>query len=150
MSQLQQVTIGVNGKACGGTIVTSRARDGSFDFLKGFLVIVMVAHHALEYFAGKTHPFIKYLDFVTGGFVFAAGFMVVFLMRSGAAADRVGFALRLIKRGLKLIVLFLLVNVVLGVVPGGSSYGKSLNIEGLFRNLGAIMAGSDKSLAVFL
>ena len=54
----------------------SRSRDSGLDFLKGFLVLVMVVHHSLEYFLGPRYPVIKYFDFVTGAFVFVAGFIV--------------------------------------------------------------------------
>src|SRR5437868_74126 len=60
----------------------ARKRDSHFDFLKGFLVVIMVGHHTLEFFAGLSHPLIKYLDFVTGGFVFAAGFLPPYLLRT--------------------------------------------------------------------
>jgi len=127
----------------------AKPRDASFDFLKGFLVLVMVVHHTLEYFVGPDFWLIRYVDFVTGGFVFAAGFLPAALLQSHPVVDRQKTCGRLFKRGLKLLLLFILLNIVLGLVLDKSPSGKQFGVTQFLVNLRPILFGGDKSLAAF-
>jgi hypothetical protein len=127
----------------------AKQRDLYFDVLKGFLVLVMVAHHTLEYFEGRYFPPIRYVDFVTGGFVFAAGFLPSFLLHSKPSEDRLRGARRLLTRGVKLLLVFIAVNILIGFIFGQTSKGKSFGASVITGNLGAVFLGGDKSLAAF-
>jgi hypothetical protein len=126
-----------------------KQRDLYFDVLKGFLVLVMVAHHTLEYFEGRYFPPIRYVDFVTGGFVFAAGFLPSFLLHSKPSRDRLTTARRLLTRGVKLLLVFVVVNILIGVIFGQNARGKSFGADVIAGNLSAVFLGGDKSLAAF-
>lgn len=86
-------------------------RIAALDFTKGALVLLMVVYHWINYFIGPQWPHYRYLRFLTPSFIFIAGFMIsnVYLSKYDASDPRlVG---RLFGRGLKLIAIFLVLNV---------------------------------------
>jgi peptidoglycan/LPS O-acetylase OafA/YrhL len=95
--------------------VTTVARPGrivALDFTKGALVLIMVLYHWINYFVGADWPYYFYLRFLTPSFIFVSGFVVsnVYLTRTRAVDARlVG---RLLTRGLKLLALFAVLNIV--------------------------------------
>ena len=127
----------------------SRERDASFDFLKGFLVLVMVVHHTWEFFVGQDYWLIRYVDFVTGGFVFAAGFLPTLLLRSNPAMNVQKSCNRLLKRGVKLLLLFVVLNLTLGIVLEKSPSGKQFGVVQFLLNLQPIFLSGDKSRVAF-
>lgn len=88
-------------------------RDTNLDFVKGFLVVVMVLYHALNYFAVVPPEVYGYLRFVNGSFVFMAGFAVALFYDTGAPSPTL---MRLVVRGLKLLVLFTVLNLTLATL----------------------------------
>jgi hypothetical protein len=130
-------------------VVQSKTRDAHFDILKGFLVLIMVAHHTLEYFAGPNYPLIRYLDFVTGGFVFAAGFLSSFTQQLNPVVIRVKAARRLLTRGFKILAVFIVVNCLLGLTFHQSSSGKSFGGQVIISHLPRILIAGDKRLVAF-
>lgn len=86
------------------------SRDNSLDFLKGVLVIVMVLYHAMNVYADAEPGAYSYIRFVSGSFVFVSGY---FLPAFYAARFRLSpweTSKRLLQRGLKLVLLFSLLN----------------------------------------
>jgi peptidoglycan/LPS O-acetylase OafA/YrhL len=85
-------------------------RIPALDFTKGTLVLLMVLYHWLNYFIGVQWPYYKYLRFLTPSFIFITGFMVsnVYLSKYAAADPRL--SKRLFTRGLKLMAIFLALN----------------------------------------
>lgn len=85
-------------------------RIPALDFTKGALVLLMVLYHWLNYFIGVQWPYYKYLRFLTPSFIFITGFMIsnVYLSKYAAADPRL--SKRLFTRGLKLIAIFLVLN----------------------------------------
>lgn len=82
----------------------------AIDFTKGALVLIMVLYHWINYFVGADWPYYFYLRFLTPSFIFVSGFVIsnVYLARTRAVDRRlVG---RLLSRGLKLLVLFAVLN----------------------------------------
>ena len=93
-------------------------RIPALDFTKGALVLLMVLYHWLNYFIGVQWPYYKYLRFLTPSFIFITGFMIsnVYLSKYAVADPRL--PKRLFTRGLKLIAIFLALNVArIFVVP---------------------------------
>jgi peptidoglycan/LPS O-acetylase OafA/YrhL len=86
-------------------------RIPALDFTKGALVLIMVLYHWLNYFIGIQWPYYRYLRFLTPSFIFITGFMIsnVYLSKYAAADPRL--SKRLFTRGLKLIAIFLALNV---------------------------------------
>jgi len=85
-------------------------RIPALDFTKGTLVLLMVLYHWVNYFIGPEWPYYKYLRFLTPSFIFITGFMIsnVYLSKYAAADPRL--SKRLFTRGLKLIAIFLALN----------------------------------------
>jgi peptidoglycan/LPS O-acetylase OafA/YrhL len=88
------------------------ARIPALDFTKGALVLIMVLYHWLNYFLGPQGDIYKYLRFLTPSFIFITGFLIsnVYLSKYGIADPRL--PKRLVQRGLKILAVFILLNVI--------------------------------------
>jgi len=86
-------------------------RSASFDFVKGALVLVMILYHWLNYFIGLQWGGYRYLRFLTPSFIFITGFLVSYVYLSRYEYDDSRLRRRLWLRGLKLLALFLFLNV---------------------------------------
>jgi|SRR5579863_25123 len=86
-------------------------RNPALDFTKGTLVLLMVLYHWINYFIGPQWEYYFYIRFLTPSFIFITGFMIsnVYLSKYVAADPRL--AKRLFTRGIKLMVVFLVLNV---------------------------------------
>jgi len=89
---------------------SSAQRISALDFTKGALVLIMVLYHWINYFVGPQWPYYFYLRFLTPSFIFITGFMVshVYLSKYDPADSRL--VKRLLVRGLKLIAIFVALN----------------------------------------
>jgi multisubunit Na+/H+ antiporter MnhF subunit len=97
-------------------------RISALDFTKGALVLIMVLYHWINYFIGPQWPYYPYLRFLTPSFIFITGFMVshVYLAKYDPADRRL--SQRLFTRGLKLLAIFLVLNVArIFIVPALST-----------------------------
>ena len=85
-------------------------RISALDFTKGALVLIMVLYHWINYFIGVQWEYYRYLRFLTPSFIFVTGFMIstVYLSKYNAADSRL--SKRLFTRGLKLLIIFLALN----------------------------------------
>ncbi len=85
-------------------------RISALDFTKGALVLIMVLYHWINYFIGPQWGYYQYLRFLTPSFIFITGFMIsnVYLSKYDPADPRL--AKRLFTRGLKLITIFVCLN----------------------------------------
>jgi len=86
-------------------------RIPALDFTKGALVLLMVLYHWINYFIGTQWGYYRYLRFLTPSFIFITGFMIsnVYLSKYTAADPRL--PKRLLTRGLKLLTIFIVLNV---------------------------------------
>ena len=86
-------------------------RISALDFTKGALVLIMVLYHWINYFSGPQWEYYRYLRFLTPSFIFITGFMIsnVYLSKYDSADPRL--SKRLFTRGLKLMAVFLALNV---------------------------------------
>lgn len=89
---------------------TKAQRIPALDFTKGALVLFMVLYHWTNYFIGPQWAYYRYLRFLTPSFIFIAGFMVshVYLSKYDPADSRL--SRRLFTRGLKLLAIFFVLN----------------------------------------
>jgi peptidoglycan/LPS O-acetylase OafA/YrhL len=97
-------------------------RISALDFTRGALVLIMVLYHWINYFIGPDWPYYPYLRFLTPSFIFIAGFMIssVYLSKYDPADRRL--SMRLFTRGLKLLAIFLALNVArIFIVPALST-----------------------------
>ena len=89
----------------------SAQRFDELDFVKGTLVLFMVLYHWLNYFIGLDWDGYRYLRFLTPSFIFITGFLVSHAYLQKFAADDPQLRRRLVVRGLKLLALFVILNV---------------------------------------
>jgi peptidoglycan/LPS O-acetylase OafA/YrhL len=96
------------------------ARIPALDFTKGALVLIMVLYHWLNYFVSTGGFGYRYLRFLTPSFIFITGFFVshIYLAKYDAVDTRL--PKRLLERGLKLIAIFVGLNLMIGFVLSGS------------------------------
>jgi peptidoglycan/LPS O-acetylase OafA/YrhL len=85
-------------------------RIPALDFTKGALVLIMVLYHWMNYFLTLGWTYYRYLHFLTPSFIFITGFMIsnVYLSKYAAADPRL--PRRLFTRGLKLMAIFVVLN----------------------------------------
>ncbi len=86
-------------------------RIPALDFTKGALVLLMVLYHWINYFIGPQWKYYRYLRFLTPSFIFITGFMISNVYLSKYAATGRRLPQRLVMRGLKLLTIFLVLNV---------------------------------------
>jgi peptidoglycan/LPS O-acetylase OafA/YrhL len=111
-------------------------RLSALDFTKGALVLIMVFYHWINYFIGPQWPYYFYLRFLTPSFIFITGFMIshVYFAKYDAADPRL--PKRLFARGLKLMAIFIVLNVarifIVPVLHTGDLVGNPLDLRNIF------------------
>jgi peptidoglycan/LPS O-acetylase OafA/YrhL len=85
-------------------------RIPALDFTRGALVLIMVLYHWINYFIGNQWGYYKYLRFLTPSFIFITGFMISNVYLSKYAVADARLPKRLLTRGLKLMAVFLVLN----------------------------------------
>jgi len=120
------------------TASRATSRIPALDFTKGTLVLFMVLYHWLNYFVSPEGDIYRYLRFLTPSFIFITGFLIsnVYLARYDIADRRL--ALRLVQRGLKLLAVFVGLNLAIGLLLADSYNGRILFAQLSLRNMVAI------------
>jgi peptidoglycan/LPS O-acetylase OafA/YrhL len=90
---------------------TVLSRNTAIDFTKGALVLFMVLYHWLNYFFGPQGQYYDYLRFLTPSFIFITGFMISQIQLRRYENSGRSLSKRLFVRGLKLLAVFLVLNV---------------------------------------
>lgn len=106
------------------------ARIFALDFTKGALVLIMVLYHWLNYFVGSQGFFYRYLAFLPPSFICITGFLISQVYLSEDRITDARTPRRLIVRGVKLLGIFIVLNVVIGLtVPrvGGKGFFETLS-----------------------
>lgn len=87
-------------------------RDEALDAMRGMCVLAMTTHHCINYFPGYS---LFYWRFVSGAFLFLAGYIVTSLQvpKAASAHEQNDLGWRLLWRGLKLIAMCLMLNATL-------------------------------------
>ena len=88
-----------------------KPRNPALDITKGVLVLLMILYHWINYFIGVHGEIYKYLRFITPSFIFISGFLIsnVYAEKYGVPDAQVNW--RLIQRGVKLLILFTILNI---------------------------------------
>jgi peptidoglycan/LPS O-acetylase OafA/YrhL len=118
----------------GGTI----DRIPAFDFIKGTLVLFMVLYHWLNYFYSPEGEIYKYLRFLTPSFIFITGFLISHVHFSKYGIGNSQLPKRLFLRGLKLLGVFVLLNLLISLLFPDSSVRTILFERSWLANLEAI------------
>ena len=134
---------------------TKPARIPALDFTKGALVLIMVLYHWINYFLGPHDN--RYLRFLTPSFIFISGFIVsnVYIFKYGIYDPQL--PKRLIQRGLKILGVFLLLNVSRNFIAPGHPEDAALTSHDWIRSLfdiyvlgSGVGGGQAKAVAFFI
>jgi peptidoglycan/LPS O-acetylase OafA/YrhL len=132
-------------------------RNPALDFTKGALVLFMVLYHWLEYFVSVTGDFYRYIRFVTPSFIFITGFLISNIYLSKYEISDPRLPKRLLQRGLKILAIFVALNVFISLLFSQSYAGRILLTSFSVRNLVAIyvtgntlIEGSGKAAAFYV
>lgn len=98
---------------------SAATRVSHLDFVKGTLVVVMVFYHWLNYFIGLQWGGYRYLRFLTPSFIFITGFLVSRVYLKRYSYDDPQLRRRLVWRGVKLLLLFTGLNLIVEQMIGG-------------------------------
>lgn len=132
-------------------------RNSALDFTKGALVLIMVLYHWLNYFVESEFDFFRYLRFLTPSFIFITGFLIsnVYFAKYGVTNPRL--AGRLVERGLKILGVFVALNLLrAAMLPRASGHrllAEHSSLQGLINTyvLGANLGGGQgKTIAFFV
>lgn len=126
-------------------VVTERNR--ALDFSKGVLVLFMVLYHWVNYFVGVHGPIYTYLRFIPPSFVFITGFLIANVYPARYGLSSVHAYRRLLVRGGKLLLLFVLLNIVANLVFARSYRGAMPGVDGFFRDLTIILTTGNAKAA---
>jgi len=118
-------------------------RIPAFDFTKGALVLFMVLYHWLNYFYGVDGKVYTYLHFLTPSFIFITGFLIshVHFPKYGIGNPRL--PTRLFLRGLKLLGVFVALNLLISLLVRHSSIRNMLFDRSSWANLDAIFVSGN-------
>jgi hypothetical protein len=114
-------------EASGRDATAAGARIAHFDFVKGTLVLLMVLYHWLNYYIGLQWGGYRYLRFLTPSFIFITGFLVSHVYLKKYSYDDPRLHRRLVWRGLKLLLVFIGLNVLIEFTLGGRLGLRSLD-----------------------
>lgn len=136
MNHLQSAAVAVGDVALAETVAANRIP--AFDFTKGVLVLFMVLYHWLNYFVGPIGEYYKYLRFLTPSFIFITGFLIshVHFAKYGVASSRL--SKRLFLRGLKILTVFVALNVLICLLLPAAPMRRMLSENALADGLSAI------------
>ena len=129
-------------------------RNPALDFTKGALVLFMVLYHWLNYFISADGDFYRYIRFVTPSFIFITGFVMsnVYLAKYELSDSRL--PKRLLQRGLKILAIFVVLNIVISLLLSRSHDGRTLfslfsasNLFAIYVTGNTVIAGGGKLAA---
>jgi uncharacterized membrane protein len=124
-------------------------RDLNLDFVKGILVIVMVVYHVMNYFSMAGPEHYGYLRFINGAFVFASGYVVAIFYGERHRLAKFQVYKRLLGRGIKLLAIFTLLNLLISVIGVTSYKNVDFSMPNYVTNLAAIYGPGDGNLMAF-
>jgi hypothetical protein len=128
---------------------TSQDRNHTLDFVKGILVIVMVMYHAMNVFSTAGPSAYGYIRFVSGSFVFIAGYVIAVFYEGKFKIDPVSVSSRLLVRGVKLVLLFTVLNVSINLTGIGNPEKAQLGVGRYLDNFHPIYVVGEAKYASF-
>ena len=124
-----------------------RERNRALDFSKGVLVLFMVLYHWINYFVGVYGSIYIYLRFIPPSFVFITGFLIANVYPARYGLRSVQVYRRMLVRGGKLLLLFVLLNIAANLVFARSYKGAMPGVDGFFRDLAIILTTGNAKAA---
>jgi acyltransferase-like protein len=124
-------------------------RDLTLDVVKGALVVVMVVYHAMNIFSTAGPDEYAYVRFVSGSFILMSGYIVARFDGPRFKADWRDTSRRLVARGLKLLILFTLLNLLINLTGIGNPDKVQLGLQGYTDTLFEVYVAGEPRYASF-
>lgn len=124
-------------------------RDINLDFVKGFLVICMAMYHSISYFTTAGYDGTKWLRFVTGSFIFISGYIVAVFYQNKFELNRKKICERLVVRGIKLLLVYTTINIMINLLGIQSHKAIHYDIESFLMSLNSIYIEGNYISSVF-
>lgn len=121
----------------------------ALDFVKGVLILLMIVYHWGNYFIADVPGFYEVLRFLTPSFILITGAVIGLVYATRYASDHSRAALRLGWRGLKLLVIFTALNLVLGLLEFSRVRGGNSGVGNLWTDWFAVYVSGNSSRASF-
>jgi peptidoglycan/LPS O-acetylase OafA/YrhL len=121
----------------------------TLDAVKGLLVLLMVLYHWLNYFVTSDGDVYKYIRFITPSFVFVTGFLITNVYLDKYRIGDRSLHKRLFVRGLKLLVLFTVLNLAANAALKTNYNGAELNLSHFFAIAPTVYLSGDGRGAAF-
>ena len=125
------------------------SRNAPLDFVKGLLVIAMVVYHEMNYFSTAGPEGFGHVRFVTGSFIFISGYIISTFYEKKYRTDRVATSKRLLIRGLKLLMIFSALNLLIHLTGFGNPNKGPFGIQRYLSNLLEIYGSGSSRVAAF-
>lgn len=122
-------------------------RNVALDFTKGGLVLCMIAYHTLNYFRYDVR-LLRHLHFLPPSFIFIAGFLITHVYQKRTRSGESQIYQRLIVRGLKVLGLFVTINLFVHTMFT-TSYNRNLGLDVFTENIDTVFVTGDQRSAVF-
>src|ERR1700674_4207290 len=110
----------------------------------------MVIYHVMNVFSTAGPEAYGYIRFVSGSFILISGYMISTYYQEKFRADRMRTSKRLIVRGLKLLVVFSALNIMINFTGIGNPVKSQLGVQQYLNNLPAIYGLGDQKHSSFL
>jgi len=125
----------------------SKPRLTYLDLTKGFLVLLMVVYHSLNYTRQYQLAFL-YLSFLPSSFILITGFLLSRVYAPRYVPGDRSLMIRLFLRGFRLLLLFTGLNLIAQFVRS-PAYGHSVGVAAFFQNWSDIYLFGSSRLAAF-
>ena len=112
-------------------------------------MVVMVVYHAMNIFSTAGPDEYAYVRFVSGSFILMSGYIVARFDGPRFKADWRGTSRRLVARGLKLLVLFTLLNLLINLTGIGNPDKAQFGIQGYISSLFEVYVSGEPRYASF-
>jgi hypothetical protein len=119
--------------------------DSTFDIIKGALVIWMVVRHAVIIASTEDASyFARYINFLSGSFIFVMGYMIGRFAQRKFDADPGRSSRRLMARGVKILLIFTALNFLIQAGGFGNADKQQLGAAGFLVQAGDIYTGNEQ------
>jgi len=122
----------------------------SLDAVKGVLVLLMVVYHVMSIASTADVEAFRYIRFISGSFVFLSGFIVARFIDAAFDRDPGATAFRLLARGLKIVLIFTVLNALIQISGFGNVSKRTAGFQALIENAATIYATGDNRMASFV
>lgn len=124
-------------------------RSQVIDFTKGLLVVTMVAYHTLNYYLRGYNVLYAYVGYVTQAFVFYSGFVCGSVYVERFMQDKQIVYKRLIVRGLKIIGLFLIINLIINGLFRQNYNGQPFDVFWFVHEFYSVFVAGSERISAF-